>query len=234
MNFEDKLKERFEKEFWKKLPNGKPYLSDTHSNALWFFISQSFSDYKKELVEEIKGKMYLYEHHFKENEALCGTCREVVTNNTPCKASRYYESWFDLNEILSLLQKDKEKERVALCEVCGEPMPEGEEMFKYHGYSGDCPKPPKKISDPTDKLFVHPNIARDLKELKDLQTKGLQKTRLYSFDEVKGLISKSRKEERKAVVEEIKSWATQELKSGSDYDNLYELLDSLTQKKDKI
>lgn len=30
-----------------------------------------------------------------------------------------------------------------LCEVCGEPMPEGEEMFKYHGYSGPCPKPPK-------------------------------------------------------------------------------------------
>ncbi|MBZ0105576.1 MAG: hypothetical protein K8H84_08080 [Sulfuricella denitrificans] len=28
------------------------------------------------------------------------------------------------------------------CELCGEPMPEGEEMFKYHGYSGDCPKPP--------------------------------------------------------------------------------------------
>lgn len=30
------------------------------------------------------------------------------------------------------------------CEVCGEPMPEGEEMFKYHGYSGPCPKPPLK------------------------------------------------------------------------------------------
>jgi hypothetical protein len=28
------------------------------------------------------------------------------------------------------------------CELCGEPMPEGEQMFKYHGYSGDCPKPP--------------------------------------------------------------------------------------------
>ncbi|MDE2096514.1 MAG: hypothetical protein KGL39_04650 [Patescibacteria group bacterium] len=28
------------------------------------------------------------------------------------------------------------------CEVCGEPMPDGEEMFKYHGYSGSCPKPP--------------------------------------------------------------------------------------------
>lgn len=28
------------------------------------------------------------------------------------------------------------------CELCGELMPEGEEMFKFHGYSGPCPKPP--------------------------------------------------------------------------------------------
>ena len=28
------------------------------------------------------------------------------------------------------------------CELCGQPMPVGEEMFKYHGYSGPCPKPP--------------------------------------------------------------------------------------------
>jgi hypothetical protein len=31
---------------------------------------------------------------------------------------------------------------VARCTFCGEPMPEGEQMFKFHGYSGDCPKPP--------------------------------------------------------------------------------------------
>ncbi|MFZ3222345.1 MAG: hypothetical protein WBH09_11430 [Rugosibacter sp.] len=30
----------------------------------------------------------------------------------------------------------------AKCAICGEPMPPGEEMFKYHGYSGNCPKPP--------------------------------------------------------------------------------------------
>jgi hypothetical protein len=38
----------------------------------------------------------------------------------------------------------------AKCELCGEPMPKGEEMFKYHGYSCNCPKPPlpKKPSDP--------------------------------------------------------------------------------------
>lgn len=26
-----------------------------------------------------------------------------------------------------------------LCELCNEPMPLGEEMFNYHGYSGSCP-----------------------------------------------------------------------------------------------
>jgi hypothetical protein len=33
----------------------------------------------------------------------------------------------------------------ATCKFCGEPMPEGEEMFNYHGYSGDCPKPPLAV-----------------------------------------------------------------------------------------
>lgn len=28
------------------------------------------------------------------------------------------------------------------CELCGEPLPDGETMFKFHGYSGPCPKPP--------------------------------------------------------------------------------------------
>ena len=28
------------------------------------------------------------------------------------------------------------------CALCGEPMQEGETMFKYHGSLGPCPKPP--------------------------------------------------------------------------------------------
>jgi hypothetical protein len=40
-----------------------------------------------------------------------------------------------------LIERD-EKMSAAKCDLCGEPMPEGEEMFKYHGYSGNCPKPP--------------------------------------------------------------------------------------------
>lgn len=35
-----------------------------------------------------------------------------------------------------------------VCELCGEPMPEGEEMFRYHGYSGPCPKPAKSDNQP--------------------------------------------------------------------------------------
>jgi hypothetical protein len=35
-------------------------------------------------------------------------------------------------------RKAKEDEP-AVCELCGKPMPPGEEMFKYHGYSGPCP-----------------------------------------------------------------------------------------------
>ena len=34
----------------------------------------------------------------------------------------------------------------AKCGLCGEPMPPGEEMFQYHGYSGPCPNPQSKPS----------------------------------------------------------------------------------------
>lgn len=40
---------------------------------------------------------------------------------------------------------------VARCAICGEPMPLGEQMFKFHGYSGDCPKPP--LPKPTKQTY---------------------------------------------------------------------------------
>lgn len=42
------------------------------------------------------------------------------------------------------------------CELCGEPMPAGEEMFKFHGYSCACPKPPlpKKLYGVQEHLFI--------------------------------------------------------------------------------
>ena len=44
------------------------------------------------------------------------------------------------------------------CELCGESMPQGETMFKFHGYSGPCPKPPltkpSEKSDPNGKMSI--------------------------------------------------------------------------------
>ena len=43
------------------------------------------------------------------------------------------------------------------CELCGHPMPAGEEMFNYHGYSGPSPSPalmkPKPKPDPITALL---------------------------------------------------------------------------------
>lgn len=41
---------------------------------------------------------------------------------------------------------------IARCSLCGEPMPPGEQMFKYHGLSGPCPKPP--IKQPVRKALI--------------------------------------------------------------------------------
>jgi hypothetical protein len=61
----------------------------------------------------------------------------------------YLLGWLDdatqrLNRWLRTLWRDERGSApeggVARCVVCGEPMPPGEQMFQYHGYSGPCPK----------------------------------------------------------------------------------------------
>jgi hypothetical protein len=47
------------------------------------------------------------------------------------------------------------------CDICGEPMPENEQMFKFHGYSGPCPKPP----------LLQPHQQRVVTEKKELDEK---------------------------------------------------------------
>ena len=48
------------------------------------------------------------------------------------------------------------------CTICGEPMPEGEGMFKFHGYSGPCPKPP----------LLQPHQRRVMAEKEELDKKA--------------------------------------------------------------
>lgn len=51
-----------------------------------------------------------------------------------------------------------------VCDLCGEPMPPGEEMFKYHGYSGPCPKPPKPKPAPISPAETPPPAPAEAQE----------------------------------------------------------------------
>lgn len=55
---------------------------------------------EKKWREKIKTHMFMFEHQAIMGEALCETCREVVTNSTPCTASPYYKTWLDLSDLL--------------------------------------------------------------------------------------------------------------------------------------
>src|SRR5687767_1845900 len=48
----------------------------------------------------------------------------------------------------------------AKCELCGEPMPLGEQMFKFHGYSGPCPKEPLPKPDNQDEATTLRNALK--------------------------------------------------------------------------
>lgn len=49
------------------------------------------------------------------------------------------------------------------CALCGHPMPKGEEMFHYHGYSGPCPGPPlPKIEIETRQPYLPPEDVETL------------------------------------------------------------------------
>lgn len=58
------------------------------------------------------------------------------------------------------------------CNVCGHPMPEGEEMFNFHGYSGPCPVPPLR---PAYQLRV-------IEEKRELEEKISKLTTFLSAD----------------------------------------------------
>jgi hypothetical protein len=40
---------------------------------------------------------------------------------------------------LARIKRERAAAMEGVCELCGEPMPEGEEMFRFHGLSGPCP-----------------------------------------------------------------------------------------------
>ena len=71
---------------------------------------------------------------------------------------------------------------VSKCEMCGEPMPSGEEMFKFHGYSGPCPKKP----------LLQPYQSRVVEEKRELDEKIDKLVKFHGSEAFIGLSSDER------------------------------------------
>ncbi len=54
-----------------------------------------------------------------------------------------------------------------LCTLCGHPMPAGEEMFKFHGYSGECPSPPAAVQEPVAVKAAAKILEEEVQSLDD-------------------------------------------------------------------
>lgn len=58
-------------------------------------------------------------------------CEEFTEKCDCCQAWREYDSLARYDEV--------EVDGPPTCAICGKPMPKGEEMFQFHGFSGPCP-----------------------------------------------------------------------------------------------
>ena len=58
------------------------------------------------------------------------------------------------------------------CSLCGDPMPVGEEMFKFHGYSGPCPKPPLPTPAWHDEFVAYCHFVRGSIQTCDSDAEG--------------------------------------------------------------
>lgn len=65
---------------------------------------------------------------------------------------------------------------VARCELCGESMPDGEQMFKYHGYSGPCPKPQLPRAKPATALEAIAAAEAFSDILHEIEARGVELT----------------------------------------------------------
>lgn len=82
-------------------------------------------------------------------------------------------------------------ESKAVCSICGEPMPAGEEVFNFHGYSGPCPKPP----------LLQPHQMRVVEEKKQLDERAEKLRGFLAADDSVKLVDEA---ERLRMIEQCK------------------------------
>jgi hypothetical protein len=80
-----------------------------------------------------------------------------ASSNRPEQISQAEEQTAEqaFGELNRIVEEIVTPNTTATCNICNQPMPEGEEMFNYHGYSGPCPPPPPKFSHYDCGEFIH-------------------------------------------------------------------------------
>ena len=111
------MEKRFDEEFCLAVGGGLVYKGEL-PNGGWMdilvkhFLATALEEQKKQVLseveEKVKGIMWIYEHQGFTGKAVCETCREVVEAGSPCKASKYYEAWKQLEELRTKLTQLKE------------------------------------------------------------------------------------------------------------------------------
>lgn len=84
------------------------------------------------------------------------------------------------------------------CGLCGHPMPKGEEMFKFHGYSGPCPGPRTKpmggvpeVIELHGEKWVRIDVVRKLEErLAAAEARSYE--RIAEIDEIREQLANAR------------------------------------------
>lgn len=100
-----------------------------------------------------------------------------------------------------------------LCELCGNPMPLGEEMFRCHGYSYDCPPTNQKKLD-------------ELKIASDISKKDLPSEHIVPSH---NMLSNTEREELKEKI--ASQLYYDKLATTVELDKILQLIDSYVDKK---
>lgn len=130
----------------KKITHEKCKECDGEKEVIKDIPMLSFSDFNK----GIGGNIRKYRNEKGLSlEDLCKICDIGLSKSTlslieiGAQNAYFYQAFIIAKALgVSILDLIPKKEvPPGCCQLCGKPMPPGEEMFKYHGYSGDCPSP---------------------------------------------------------------------------------------------
>jgi len=139
----------------------------------------------------------------------CGATMQIVSYRCPSCGS---ETGCSGEEAFMSPEESK-------CQLCGEPMPAGEEMFNYHGYNGLCPKV-DRWSDATVASYCAEREAQLREELASAVSALKRYSADYVYEKARAETAESSVrsleaalQEAKSRIAELENWINEEMKN---------------------